>query len=79
MAQEIQIYTKCPQCNGTGMFNPGPPTDPPLECTWPGCEGGYIALSKTTFDPGNDDVVDKCEDILDKCDNIIELLKDDKN
>lgn len=74
MAQEITIYTKCPQCNGSGVHQSshGPGSNPSIVCNWPGCENGYIALSKIIYDPGHDDIIDKCNDIIDKCNDILE-------
>ena len=76
MAQEIVLYTKCPQCNGTGMHQAGtgPNAEGSIVCNWPGCVNGYIALSKFTLDPGGDDILNKCNDILDKCNDILEEL-----
>jgi len=77
MAQEIVTYVKCPQCEGTGSFEPakGSQGSGQLECNWPGCSNGYIAREKTTYDPGLDDVMDKIDDIKEKVDEIKAIVE----
>ena len=76
MSQEINFRKKCTQCNGTGVFDPGHggETSSPIPCNWPGCVDGYIQQGKSVHDPGNDDIMDKCNDILDKCNDILDKL-----
>ena len=65
MAQEIVTYEKCPQCKGTGTFEyaKGSQGSGVMTCNWTGCGGsGYIAREKTTYDPGLDDILNKCND-----------------
>lgn len=77
MAQEIELFLKCPQCSGTGMHRCCDPKGASIPCNWPGCNGtGFISKGKFTVDPGNDDVVNKCNDILDKCNDILEKLEE---
>lgn len=78
MAQELVIYRKCHQCNGTGIHQSSHGLGgSPITCNWPGCNGtGYIATEKITYDPGHDDIMDKCNDILDKCNNILDKCND---
>lgn len=75
MAQELTLYRKCSQCNGTGTFQSahGEGSSSGL-CNWPGCENGYMFLAKITLNPGIDDVIDNCQDILDKCNDILDKL-----
>jgi len=79
MAQEPQLYIKCVQCGGTGTYiNPGVGGGSQA-CQWPGCADepvGFIPAGKIILDPGNDDVIDKCNDILDKCNDILEEISE---
>ncbi|MFX0022195.1 MAG: hypothetical protein ACFE9S_07700 [Candidatus Hermodarchaeota archaeon] len=75
MAQELELYRKCPQCNGTGTFQSAHGVNgSSMPCNWPGCVDGYTSFSKMTLDPGVDDVINKCNDIIDKCNDILEAL-----
>lgn len=75
MAQELPLYRKCSQCNGTGIFQPAHGEGAfSIPCTWPGCENGYVFHAKIILNPGVDDVYDKCQDIIDKCNDILEIL-----
>lgn len=75
MAQTIELYKKCSQCNGIGTFQPAHgPGGSPITCTWPGCNSGYILCGKYNSDPGHDDIMDKCNDIINKCNDILEAL-----
>lgn len=75
MAQELIIYTKCQHCGGAGetIVSAGIYGET-IPCNWPNCENGYIALNKIIFDPGHDDIMDKCNDILVKCNDILEAI-----
>ena len=76
MSQEIVTYEKCPQCEGTGYFEPaaGSQGSGQLVCNWPGCTDGYRAREKTIYDPGLDDLMDKLNDIKEKVDDIKEVV-----
>jgi DnaJ-class molecular chaperone len=78
MAQEIELFLKCVQCNGTGVFQSAHgPGSGSIPCNWPGCNGtGFISKGKFIIDPGNDDVADKCDDILEKCGDILAKLNE---
>lgn len=79
MSQEIAIYEKCTQCNGTGSFTPshGSTGSGSLPCNWPGCNAtGYIEKEKITLEPGLDDILDKCSDVLEKCNDILAKLNE---
>lgn len=77
MSQEIELFEKCPQCNGTGKFQPAHGQGgAEIDCNWPGCINGFISIGKFIIDPGNDDVLDKCNDILNKCNDIFEKLNE---
>ena len=72
--QDIKLFMECPQCAGEGEFytGGGPTQTGPIPCNWPGCNGsGYIEAGTLPFDPGLDDVIDKCNDIIDKCNDIL--------
>ena len=81
MAQEIDVFRKCTQCDGTGEFTPPGKNQSPIPCNWPDCIGppgpdGYLKGDSFTLDPGLDYVIDKCNDILNKCNDIIEKLNE---
>lgn len=64
MVQEIAVYRKCVQCNGTGFFEPSGGIDAPiLVCTWPGCVNGYILFERFSIDPGLDEIISLIEGI----------------
>lgn len=72
MAQTVVTYEKCPQCNGTTFFSvaSGSGGSGQLDCHWTGCVDGYIEKEKTTYDPGLDDLMDRCDDVMDKLGDI---------
>lgn len=77
MAQELELYEKCPQCNGTGIFQSASNEEAePIVCNWPGCVDGFIPRAKMTVDPSADDIIDKCDDIIGKCNDILEKLNE---
>jgi hypothetical protein len=66
MAQELKLYQKCPQCNGTGVHEG-------IKCLWPDCNGtGFIFRIKCFLDPGVDDVI---SDALLVLNNRLNLLR----
>jgi hypothetical protein len=80
MAMTVTLRKKCPQCHGTGFFQPSSGVgSSPIPCNWPGCgeDGvvGQVTNGSVTFDPGFGDVIDKCNDILDKCADILEEVQ----
>ena len=77
MTQEISLHMKCPQCVGTGFFQPSAdPVSEPIACNWPGCVDGFIVGGKAVVDPGLDDIMDKANDTLDKVNDLAELVKE---
>lgn len=75
MSQELVVYTRCSQCGGTGMHQSSHgPGGTPIVCNWPGCDNGYIPLSKIILNPGLNDLEDKIDDIKEKCDEILAVL-----
>lgn len=47
MAQEIELFYKCPQCSGTGKFQSAHGEGgSEIECNWPGCENGFISQGR---------------------------------
>lgn len=73
MAQEITAYIKCQMCGGTHEFLTSTGIDGQI-VPCPYCPDGFIEFSKITFDPGHDDIMDKCNDIITKCNDILEAL-----
>ena len=77
MAQTILLYQKCPQCNGTALFqSSADPDSEPITCNWPGCVEGFIQCDEVRLDPGLDDIMDKLNDVKDQCDAIMEKLNE---
>jgi hypothetical protein len=65
MSQTITLKEKCPQCHGTGLYEPSSGEgSSPLPCNWPDCSEGYVNKGQVIIDPGLDDILDKCKDIL---------------
>lgn len=80
MAQEVTLYEKCNVCGGDGVVTTtgsqdGTPQQWESPCT--ACDGsGFNVWGKMTFDPGLDDIMDKCNDIKEKVDEIKEVVDD---
>lgn len=79
MAQELELYSKCPQCNGTGEHQSSHGQGgSSIPCNWPGCNAtGYLLYGKMTIDPGLDTIDGKCDtliaggsNVLSKCNTI---------
>lgn len=77
MSQNLELYWRCPQCFGSGIFIPAGGENPSFPCNWPGCNAtGYILYGKMPLEFGLNDIFDKCNDIIDKCDDILEKLNE---
>lgn len=77
MAQQVETFVKCPQCHGTGTFEPasGSQGSGSLSCNWPGCGAtGFVSMEKFTLNPGLSDVMDKLGDIEEKVNEIKEIV-----
>jgi hypothetical protein len=81
MAQILHIKTKCPQCNGTGVYTPhnvggGGGGIPCPMCSATGWLDVPPYVQKIVLDPGLDDIGDNLDDINVRLDDVIEKCND---